>query len=80
MAFLVEGLVARRHQGGDLDLGALFQEMFTKYIARHTSRGDRPCFFARLGPDQAYNTEEPDMTPAIIPVGRILARDVLGLS
>ena len=57
-----------------------FQEMYAKYTQRHTARGDRPCFFARLGPDQAYNTEEADVTPASIPQGCILARDVLGLS
>lgn len=92
--FLVEGL--ERHgpvQGGRLDLVELFQDAYRSYIQRHTSRGDRPCCFLRVG-DKTFNTncagEEPDVLPraprgcvcsphATGPSGMVFARDIFGL-
>lgn len=63
--------------GPSLDLAALFQETYARYTQRHTARGDRPCFFARLG-ERCYNTEEPEATPACLPLGVLQAGRVLG--
>lgn len=32
----------RQSEGGKLDMVALFQDCYAKYINRHSARGDRP--------------------------------------
>lgn len=79
--------MAHRAEGGDLDLVRVsqwslvtttacgFQECYARYIAAHASRGDRPCFFARVK-DRRFNTESTD-DPRDLPCGVLLRRDVL---
>lgn len=76
--FLVEGLLRRApREGGALDLVALFQEAYRLYVARHASRGDRPCCFGRLG-DLHFNTNDVE-EPSALPCGLLLSRDIFGV-
>jgi hypothetical protein len=75
----VEGLQRRQAQeGGALDLVALFQDAYRLYVARHASRGDRPCCFLRVG-EHRFNTNDAG-EPGALPRGIVLARDVFGIS
>lgn len=75
--FLVEGLQRQGALGGSLDLIALFQECYAKYVHTHTSRGDRPCLFANIG-GQQYDTDRLQ-EPTQLPRGVLFARDVFGI-
>lgn len=76
--FLLDHLVAgRAREGGRLDLVGLFQQAYASYVRRHPSRGDRPCFFARMG-DVRLNTNDVQ-EPAQLPLGVVSAHDMFGL-
>lgn len=73
----MEGLQRQRAAGGALDLIALFQDCYQKYVRTHTSRGDRPCLFANINGTH-YDTDRLG-EPNQLPCGVLFARDVFGI-
>lgn len=75
--FLVEGILpGLRNQGAEMDVLTLFRDCRERYVRSHSQRGDRPCFFARLGPgSESINTEE-DASEGLLTNRHISVKDL----